>query len=71
MFLRRIYLLKRHELAAERAKLVAGMKQQVANPFASVMRVTDISAQLNQNAAADHELLHRFSWAANAGVRSI
>ena len=28
MYLRRTYLLKRHELAAERAKLVAGMEWQ-------------------------------------------
>ena len=60
--------MKRHELATQRTELAAAMQVQAATSFEVVMRAADISTQLNQNAAADHEMLHRFSWAVYFGV---
>ena len=71
MFLRRIFFLRRHELASQRAALTSQMQEQHASTLASATRVTDLASELKQNAAADHQNFHRFAWATYFGVRPL
>ena len=68
MFLRRIFFLRRQELAVQRAKLTQQMQDETASTLAHATRVKDVAGDLQQNAAADHQNFHRFAWATYFGV---
>ena len=68
MFLRRIFVLRRQELAVQRARLTQQMQDETASTLAHATRVKDLASDLRQNAAADHQNFHRFAWATYFGV---
>ena len=68
MFLRRIFFLRRQELAVQRAKLTQQMQDESTSTLAHATRVKDVASDLRQNAAADHQNFHRFAWATYFGV---
>ena len=69
MFLRHVFLLRRHELASEHTGVTAQLQDQHASSFGSAARVTELASKLKQNAAAAHQNMHRFAWATYFGVR--
>lgn len=68
MFLRRVFFLRRQELAVQRAKLTQQMQDESASTLAHATRVKDVASDLQQIAAADHQNFHRFAWATYFGV---
>ena len=68
MFLRRVYVLRLHELNEQQATLTAQLQSHTFSPLADVSRVTSITAKLRQNAAARSQLVHRLAWAIYCGV---
>lgn len=69
MFLRRVFILRRHEVASQRAALTSQMQDQHASTLANATRVTELASELKQNASADHQNFHRFAWSTYFGVR--
>ncbi len=68
MFLRHVYVLKRHELDSKRAVLSAKVQEHNTNALADMSKVTSVATQLQQNAAEDHNVVHRYCWAVYFGV---
>ena len=68
MLLRQLYITRRHLLNETQSKLMAGGQQKSAHPLDSVMRMSDLAAQLVENAAEEHTLLYKVSRAFYCGV---
>ena len=68
MLLRQLYITKRHLLNEKQSKLMASGQQKSAHPLDSVNRMTDLAAQLMDNAAEEHTLLYKVSRAFYCGV---
>lgn len=70
MFLRRVYLLKRHELKSQCTALTARLQHRDLGswPLVNVTTVASAATQLQQNAAEDHQVLMRLVWAVLFGV---
>ena len=65
---RRVYLLKLHDLNQQQAALASQMPNPSSYPLCDVTRVTSVTAQLRRNAADRYQLVHSFTRAVYFGV---
>ena len=71
MFLRKVYLLRRHELGLQRADLIEQMQQTRLHSVVSLAGMSQVTQQLQQNAAATMWTKYRFAWSLFLGVSSV
>lgn len=68
MFLRRVFLLKEHELHLQQAALMAKLQQKCPALLCNVTRVANLANQLRLHAGQCHLLVQRLCWAMYLGV---
>lgn len=70
MFIRRVYILRKHELDLHQAALLASVQTHSSGTLSDVPRVTELANQIRLTAAEHHLLVQRFGWAMYMGVRT-
>ena len=70
MFVRRVYILRKHELDLHQAALLASVQEHSSGTLSDIPRVTELANQIRLTAAEHHLLVQRFGWAMYMGVRT-